>query len=252
MAFTRVWNAAYEALPTDANYGYEIDNYLRQVMVDVRERIAIDHYFVPAGTDADHGQHQKITFHSQVAKPANVANKGFLYIKDVSAKAELHWEDEDGNELALTSAGVFALTSSLVSPPAIGETAPNTMRKKTKEIFKTASADSPLTAAECSGTIVSNYGMTDVDCTIDLPTAAAGLDFILILPAVRAKFFKLHCPTAQADKIYLSGIAGSDDGNVGVASGYLTGVAIHMFTFKASDGGYDWFADPIYGTWVAS
>lgn len=140
----------------------------------------------------------------------------------------------------------------LTTPPAIGETTPNTIRGTNVEIFKTASADSPLTAAQCSGTIVSNYGMTDADCTIDLPTAAAGLSFVCVLPAVRARFFKLHCPAAQADKIYLLGVAGSDDGNVGVASGYATGSAASFFTFKASDGGYDWFCIPIYGTWVAS
>jgi hypothetical protein len=138
------------------------------------------------------------------------------------------------------------------SPGAIGETAPNTIRGKNKEIYKTADADSPLTAAECAGTIVSNYGMTDADCTIDLPTAAEGLSFVAILPTVQAHFFKFHCPTAQADKIYLLGVAGSDDGNVGVASGYATGASASFFTFKESDGGYAWFCIPIFGNWVAS
>ncbi len=139
-----------------------------------------------------------------------------------------------------------------ILPSALGETTPFILRGKNREVFKTADADSPLTAAQCSGTIVSNYGMTDADCTIDLPTAIEGLSFVCILPAVRAKFFKLHCPTAQADKIYLLGVAGSDDGNVGVASGYSTGASASFFTFKASDGGYDWFCIPIFGSWVAS
>ena len=30
-----------------------------------------------------------------------------------------------------------------------------------------------------------------------------------------------------------------------------TGTACQMFTFKASDGGFDWFCLPIFGTWVA-
>ena len=33
----------------------------------------------------------------------------------------------------------------------------------TIEVYKTQSADSPLTALQCSGTIVSNFGMTDAD-----------------------------------------------------------------------------------------
>ena len=143
----------------------------------------------------------------------------------------------------------------LAEPDAIGETAPNTIRGKNKEVYKTASADSPLTAAECSGTIVSNYGMADADCLIDLPTAAEGLAFLCILPAVRAHYFRLQCPSAQADKINLltSGawVAGSDDGYVGVASGYAANACISMFAAKSTDGGFEWFAIPIAGSWVA-
>jgi len=136
-----------------------------------------------------------------------------------------------------------------------GETSPGTIRGKNKEIYKTASADSPLTAAECAGTIVSNYGMTDADCVIDLPTCAEGLAFICTLPAVRAHYFRLKCPTAQADKINLltSGawVAGSDDGYVGVASGYAGNAAISIYSAKVTDGGFEWFAIPIADTWVA-
>jgi hypothetical protein len=137
----------------------------------------------------------------------------------------------------------------LDSPPAMGETAPNTIRGKNKEIFVTASGS--LIAAQCSGTIISNYGMTDADCIIDLPTAAVGLAFLCVLPAVRARYFRLRCPSARSDKIYLDGIAGADDGYVGVASGYTTLAAISMVAVKASDGNYDWFATTITGGWIA-
>lgn len=124
-----------------------------------------------------------------------------------------------------------------------------TLRGTNKEIFVTSSASSPLTAIQCSRTIVSNYGMTDADCAITLPAAAAGLLFTCILPAVRAKYF--HLVAAGSDVIYLSGVAGSGGGYVGVASGYATGTAASFFTFKASDGGYDWYCVPIFGNWVA-
>ena len=136
------------------------------------------------------------------------------------------------------------------SPRALGETAPNTIRGKNVEIYKTASADSPLTAAQVGGTIVSNYGMTDADCVISLPTAALGYSFVLILPAVRARYFKLQAN--GADVIYLSGTAGSGGGYVGVASGYLTGSSASFFTFKNSSGGYSWFCIPLFGAWVAT
>ena len=141
------------------------------------------------------------------------------------------------------------------SPGPVGETTPNTIRGKNKEVYKTQSADGPLTAAECAGTIVSNYGMTDADCVIDLPPAAEGLAFICILPAVRARYFRLRCPSAQADKIYLltssAWVAGSDDGYVGVASGYAANAMISMFCAKDTGGDFNWFSIPIAGTWIA-
>jgi hypothetical protein len=137
------------------------------------------------------------------------------------------------------------------APGTIGGTTPGVVYGLNKEIYKTADADSPLTSLQCSGTIVSNYGMTDADCTIELPAAAEGLSFVCILPAVQAHFFKLHA--GATDKIYLLGVAGSDNGNVGVASGYAAGASASFFTFKT--GGtpdYDWFCIPIFGTWIAS
>ena len=146
--------------------------------------------------------------------------------------------------------GTVMYSGDLAAPGEIGGTTPGIISGLNKEVFKTANADSPLTAAQCSGTVVSNYGMTDADCTIVLPTAAAGYAFVCVLPAVRAKFFKLQA--AASDKIYISGVAGSDNGKVGVASGYATGSSCSVFSFKASDGGYDWFVIPLFGSWVAS
>ena len=120
MAYTTTWDAANEASPANTDVVSSGDDKIRELKVSIRERIAKDHYMDIAGTDADHGEHQKITFQSQIAKPTNVANKGFLYIKDVAAKAELHWEDEDGNELALTSAGTIPALAILAKVYPIG------------------------------------------------------------------------------------------------------------------------------------
>lgn len=105
MPYTTTWDSAFEASPANTANISEGDDRIRELKVSVRERMAKDHYMDTAGTDADHGEHQKITFNSQIVKPTNVANKGFLYIKDVSAKVELFWEDEDGNEVQLSAAG---------------------------------------------------------------------------------------------------------------------------------------------------
>lgn len=107
MAHTADWDSTYESHPPDTdNVGGGADD-IRDLALNIRERVNVDHYMEIAGTQADHGEHKKLTFHEPISTPSNIANKGFLYMKDVSAKGELHWEDEDGNELQLTDAGAM-------------------------------------------------------------------------------------------------------------------------------------------------
>ena len=114
MAFSRTWNAAYEAQPADTENISLGAGRIRDLKTDVQERLEVDHFH--AG-DAQDGEHKKLTLGAPIATPANVANKGFLYGKDVGGKIELHWEDEDGNEIALTAAGsinAFPATTSML------------------------------------------------------------------------------------------------------------------------------------------
>ena len=114
MAFTRTWSAAYEAQPADTENISLGAGRIRDLKTDIKERLEIDHFH--AG-DAQDGEHKKLTFGAPIATPANIANKGFLYGKDVGGKIELHWEDEDGNEIALTAAGsinAFPATTSML------------------------------------------------------------------------------------------------------------------------------------------
>jgi len=46
--------------------------------------------------------------------PVNV-NTGILYTKDVSAKAELHWVDEDEQECQLTTVGILNITAAAIN-----------------------------------------------------------------------------------------------------------------------------------------
>ncbi len=112
--FTRTWNAAYEAQPADTENISTGASRIRDFKSDVQERLEVDHFH--AG-DVQDGEHKKLTLGAPIATPANIANKGFLYGKDVSSKIELHWEDEDGNEIALTAAGsinAFPATTSML------------------------------------------------------------------------------------------------------------------------------------------
>ena len=114
MAFSRTWNAAYEAQPADVENISLGAGRIRNLKSDIQERLEVDHFH--AG-DVQDGEHKKLTFGAPIATPANVANKGFLYDKDVGGKIELHWLDEDGNEIALTAAGsinAFPATTSML------------------------------------------------------------------------------------------------------------------------------------------
>lgn len=116
MANLRVWNAAYESCPADGDNVSEGAGRIRNLKTDLRERLSKDHYMDPAGTDTDHGEHGKITFNAPLAEnPATVAEKGFLYTKDVTTitddveetAAELFWKDEGGHALQISHRGEF-------------------------------------------------------------------------------------------------------------------------------------------------
>lgn len=109
MAHSNTWNAAYESSPADSDPVSEGAGKIRGTRTDIRERINLDHYMDIAGTDADHGEHRKVTFQAPLAAdPDPGANKGAVYGKDVSSKIELHWEDEDDDVVQLTAGGAMS------------------------------------------------------------------------------------------------------------------------------------------------
>lgn len=108
MAFSFTWNATFEAQPADNEALSLGAGRIRDLKSAISERLEIDHNH---NGGADDGQHKQITFGAPLgADPTNAANLGFLYTKDVSAKVELHWIDEDGNVVPLTSAGKLLAT----------------------------------------------------------------------------------------------------------------------------------------------
>ena len=97
MPYTDTWNAAFEAAPADTDQVAEGAERIRDTRVGIRERMAKDHYMDIAGTDADHGEHVKVTLRVGAAATLH-ADAVVLYAKDVSAKAHLFYIDEDGTE----------------------------------------------------------------------------------------------------------------------------------------------------------
>ena len=101
------------ATPAGGNTPTEADDRMRETKAATQERENVDHYWPKTGTevsDADAGEHRKVTLRTGSA-PSAVADKGFVYAKDVSAKAELFYRDEDGDEVQITTGGIIKLTS---------------------------------------------------------------------------------------------------------------------------------------------
>jgi len=106
MAFSDTWT---ESDPTGSTYANTLATILTQaVKRALRERLAIDHYFYASeGSYTDVGYHKQVTLPVLAANPTEVASAGILFTKDVTAKGELHYIDEDGNVIQLTSAGAL-------------------------------------------------------------------------------------------------------------------------------------------------
>lgn len=114
---------------------------------------------------------------------------------------------------------------------------------RTNEVIKTATGS--LSVVECSGTIITNYGQ-GAETTLTLPTAAAGLSFLLqIITTGNA----IHVKAGANDKIYLDGTALDDADKVSLATPAAANCAA-FWTWLTGDGVYDWFCNPINGYWA--
>ena len=108
-------NTYDKATPVGTDAPSTLDDQHRNTKAAIQERENVDHFWELTGTqvsDVDSGEHRKLTLHEPLgADPSNVANKGFIYTKDVSGVVELFWEDESGNVIQLTTLGVLNITS---------------------------------------------------------------------------------------------------------------------------------------------
>ncbi|KKW12634.1 MAG: Tail Collar domain protein [Parcubacteria group bacterium GW2011_GWA2_49_9] len=95
--------------PTGSANPTQGDDRIRELKLAIVEREGQDHYWPASGTTYDNddcGFHKKVTLLVQTTITQK-ADAGILYSKDVAAKAELHYKDEDGNEIQLTSVGAL-------------------------------------------------------------------------------------------------------------------------------------------------
>ena len=97
-------------------------------------------------------------------------------------------------------------------------------------------ATDTLTASECSGTTISNYGQS-AENTQTLPTAVAGLSGVVEIGTAGAGAF--HLKAGATDKIYLDGNP-LDDGDKVSLSIPVVADFFSFKTFKTGASTYDW------------
>ena len=102
MALTRTWDVPYEATPPNTQNASQGAQRIRELKLDIRERLVQDHSW--AGDDDD-GRHKWVALVEQAGDPGNLADKGFLYTKEVATLTELFYEDDAGTLFQITSNG---------------------------------------------------------------------------------------------------------------------------------------------------
>ncbi len=209
----------------------EADDRMREIKAGVQERCDVDHYWElgsgntvgpksVAGSDV--GKHRQVTFWAPQSTPGTIdANEGMLYLKDVDSVAELHFIDEDEQEIQLTSGGKSALGAILTA--------------KTHD-------DTPVTvaAADLNGnTTFTNTGTTSV-VVFTLPAGSAG--------------DKVSFLVTDTDGIRVD-VTGSTEhfrfsGSEAAGGKYIEGTTIgESVTLVYSNSGNEWVITDIVGIW---
>ena len=103
MAHIRTWDAAYEATPPNAQLAAQGAQRIRELKVDIRERLDLDH--IMDDDDTNDGRHRWVALVEQAGDPGNLTDKGFLYTKEVGGITELFYMDDTGTLFQITDDG---------------------------------------------------------------------------------------------------------------------------------------------------
>lgn len=75
---------------------------------DVSQRLTLDHYMDGVLTDGaanQDGRHRQVTMKELSANPGTLANTGTVFTKEVDSVTELHYKDDSGDVVQITSGG---------------------------------------------------------------------------------------------------------------------------------------------------
>ena len=167
-SFQDVWNATYESVPGDTDQESLGAGDIRDLKVNIRERLAVDHSM---NGDANDGMHEALSLIAQASDPAPTFLAGTsgasLYTKVVNSVVELFFKNSAGMT-QITSAGTI-----LGNPPGT-------------YIFIAAGAI-PSGYLECNGQLVSRTTYAALFAQIGTTFGAGDGSTTFALPNVNGK-----------------------------------------------------------------
>ncbi len=107
MPHTRTWDAAYETTPPNTQNVSQGAQRIRELKVDIRERLDLDH--VMDDDDTNDGRHRLVSLIEQASDPGNLANQHLIYSKDVAGVTEIFFRDDSGDIQQITNNGALLL-----------------------------------------------------------------------------------------------------------------------------------------------
>ena len=121
-ALATVFSDTYDIVtPAGSDSPTGADDRMRETKAAVQERMNVDHFWPLTGTEVSDpctGEHRKILYTAPIpATPTVAASHGDTRIADVDGKAELHWTDEDEQEVQMTQVGEVCLGRSTAPRP---------------------------------------------------------------------------------------------------------------------------------------
>jgi hypothetical protein len=119
MQFTTAWDETKPAGSRSLNLG---DDDIREFKAQLRERLAIDHYFLQNETDDTLvGFHKKVTLLEQASDPASLADAFYLYAKLQGSYSELFGRHENAGVQRLTNLGKLWINALGIDSAARGD-----------------------------------------------------------------------------------------------------------------------------------
>ena len=106
-------------------------------------------------------------------------------------------------------------------------------------------AEATLTANQCSGGLISNYNQS-VNCTVTVPTAFAGGNFIVALSTAVAKYYRLD-PTGSEIFVW-DGVAQGAGKYIGIANATV-GAALQFIAVQTGAAAWTWHVYTVAGAW---